>query len=90
MRVPTHPIAYHHASEVADGYAVVVKLYDREKYSKEAHTAALVGIEGRLNLIGRCLRAIADNAGADVSSLPLLGTEEGQRAGRLSRTAQGK
>jgi len=90
MRVPPHPIAYHDGSEVADGYAVVVKLYDRERYSEEARTAALTGIEGRLNMIAHCLRAIADNAGADVSSVPMLSTAERPRARRLSRTAQGK
>ena len=60
---------------MADGYAVVVKLYDRERYSEEAHTAPLMGIEGGLSSIAHCLRAIADNAGADVSSVPMLGTE---------------
>jgi hypothetical protein len=74
MRVPTHPLADHDASEVADGYAVVVKLYDRETYSEEARTAALMGIEGQLSLIAHCLRAIADNASADLSSAPMLGT----------------
>jgi hypothetical protein len=62
-------------SDVADGYAVVAKLYDRDTSSGEAHTAALIAIEGRLNLIARCLRAIADNSGADTSSVSMLGTE---------------
>jgi hypothetical protein len=70
-----HPIAYDQASEVADGYAVVAKLYDRDTSSEEAHTAALIAIEGRLNLIAHCLRAIADNAGADVSTVSALGAE---------------
>src|SRR5688500_11630940 len=35
-----HPIAYDQASDVADGYAVVAKLYDRDTSSEEAHTAA--------------------------------------------------
>ena len=56
---------YDQASDVADGYAVVAKLYDRDTSSEEAHTAALIAIEGRLNLIAHSLRAIADNLGAD-------------------------
>jgi hypothetical protein len=71
-----HPNAYDHASEVADGYAVVAKLYDRDTSSQEAHTAALIAIEGRLNLIAHCLRAIAGNSGADMSSVSMLGTEK--------------
>jgi hypothetical protein len=71
-----HPIAYAHASGVVDGYAVVAKLYDHDTSSKEAHTAALIAIEGRLNLIAHCLRAIADNSGADVSTVSMLGTEK--------------
>jgi hypothetical protein len=63
-----HPIAYDQASDVADGYAVVAKLYDRDTSSEEAHTAALIAIEGRLSLIAHSLRAIADNLGADESS----------------------
>jgi hypothetical protein len=70
-----HPIAYDHASDVADGYAGVAKLYDRDTSSGEAHTAALIAIEGRLNLIAHCLHAIADNLGADVSTVSMLGTE---------------
>jgi hypothetical protein len=61
---------------VADGYAVVAKLYDRDTSSEEAHTAALIAIEGRLNLIAHCLHAIADNLGADVSTVSVLGTEQ--------------
>ena len=53
---------------MADGYAVVAKLYDRDTSSEEAHTAALIAIEGRLSLIAHSLRAIADNLGADESS----------------------
>jgi hypothetical protein len=60
-----HPIAYDQASDVADGYAVVAKLYDRDTSSEEAHTAALIAIEGRLSLIAHSLRAIADNLGAE-------------------------
>jgi hypothetical protein len=71
-----HPIAYDHASDVSDGYAVVAKLYDRDTSSEEAHTAALIAIEGRLNLIAHCLRAIADNSGADMSTVSVLGTEK--------------
>jgi hypothetical protein len=63
-----HRNEYDHASDVADGYAVVAKLYDRDTSSQEAHTAALIAIEARLNLIAHCLRAIADNAGADVAN----------------------
>jgi hypothetical protein len=48
--VHKHPIAYDQASDVADGYAMVAKLYDRDTSSEEAHTAALIAIEGRLNL----------------------------------------
>jgi hypothetical protein len=59
---PNHQNEYDHANEVADGYAVVAKLYDRDTSSGEAHTAALIAIEGRLNLIAHCLRAIADNS----------------------------
>jgi hypothetical protein len=65
---PEHQNAYDHASDVADGYAVVAKLYDRDTSSQEAHTAALIAIEARLNLIAHCLRSIADAAGADVSN----------------------
>ena len=74
-----HPSAYDHASDVADGYAAVAKLYDRDTSSQEAHTAALIAIEGRLNLIAHCLRALADNSGADVSSVSMLGTETDNR-----------
>jgi hypothetical protein len=63
-----HPIAYDQASDVADGYAVVAKLYDRDTSSEEAHTAALIAIEGRLSLIAHSLRAIADNLGANESA----------------------
>jgi hypothetical protein len=70
-----HQNGYDHASDVADGYAVVAKLYDRDTSSGEAHTAALIAIEGRLNLIAHCLRAMADNSGADVSTASMLGTE---------------
>jgi hypothetical protein len=84
---PKHRNEYDHANDVADGYAGVAKLYDRDTSSQEAHTAALIAIEGRLNLIAHCLRAIADNSGADMSSGSMLGTEtyEGeaqQQAGR--------
>jgi hypothetical protein len=71
-----HQNAYDHASDVADGYAVVAKLYDRDTSSGEAHTAALIAIEGRLNLIAHCLRAIADNSGADLSTVSTVGTEK--------------
>ncbi len=71
-----HQNGYDHASEVADGYAVVAKLYDRDTSSGEAHTAALIAIEGRLNLIAQCLRAIADSSGADMSTVSILGTEK--------------
>jgi hypothetical protein len=49
---------------------------DRDTSSGEAHTAALIAIEGRLNLIAQCLRAIADSSGADMSTVSILGTEE--------------
>jgi hypothetical protein len=61
---------------VADGYAVVAKLYDRDTSSQEVHTAALIAIEGRLNLIAHCLRAIAGNSGADMSTVSMPGTEK--------------
>jgi hypothetical protein len=63
------------APVVADGYAAVAKLYDRDTSSHEAHTAALIAIEGRLNLVAHCLRVIADNSGADPSTVSMLGTE---------------
>jgi hypothetical protein len=76
-----HQNGYDQASEVADGYAVVAKLYDRDTSSGEAHTAALIAIEGRLNLIAQCLRAIADSSGADMSTVSILGTEQDGRRG---------
>lgn len=71
-----HLSAYDQASDVADGYAAVAKLYDGDTSSREAHTAALIAIEGRLNLIAHCLRAIADNSGADPSTVSMLSTEK--------------
>lgn len=71
-----HPNEYGQASDVADGYAVVAKLYDRDTSSAEAHTAVLIAIEGRLNLIAHCLRAIADNSGADMSTVSMLGIDK--------------
>jgi hypothetical protein len=56
--------------------AVVAKLYDRDTSSEEAHTAALIAIEGRLNLIAHCLRASADNSGAGVSTVSMLGADK--------------
>jgi hypothetical protein len=82
-----HPNEYEHASDVADGYAVVAKLYDRDTSSQEAHTAALIAIEGRLNLIAHCLRAIAGNSGADMSTVSALGTQQDNAKARQQATA---